>query len=124
MSQDKLKKNVAILYDCNLNAIVSIFDTEEQCDNAIKQLIFDDFRDIKRMIEESLINGTYNENDAGILQAINWAMDKGKNRILNTHFTYKGYCPSARYRKYVKQMNDFDLKYKNNTRVIILPKEI
>jgi len=124
MPQVLQPENCAILYDCSLRAIISVFTTEEQCDNAIKQLIFDDFRDIKRMIEESLINGTYNENDAAVLQAINWAMEKGKNRILNTHFTYRGYCPSARYRKYVKQLNDFDLKYKNNTRIIILPKEI
>jgi hypothetical protein len=117
-------ENCAILYDCNLRAIVSVFTTEEQCDNAIKQLIFDDFRDIKQLIEASIIVGTYNENDAGILQGINWAMEKGRDRILNTHITYRGYCPPARYRKYIKPMNDFDLTYKNNTRIIILPKEI
>ena len=116
-----LLKNVAILYDCSLGAIVSIFDTEEQCDNAIRQLIFDDFRDIKRMIEESIINGTYNDNEAGILQAINYAMDNGRKRILTTVIDYRGYCPNSRYRKYLKELNYFELKYKNNTHIITLP---
>jgi hypothetical protein len=115
-------ENCSILYDSNLRAIVSVFTTEELCDNAIKQLILDDFRDIKRMIEESIINGSYDDNDASTLQLINWAMDDGKHRILSTYVTYRGYSPSTRYRKYVKELNDFDLKYKNNTRIIILPK--
>jgi len=113
-----------ILYDCKLRAIISVFSTEELCDNAMKQLIREDYYHIRDMIEQSLINGTYQENETAILQAVNWTLNNRSNILLNTPIEYRGYCPIQRYRKYLKYMDDFDIKYKHNTRVVILPEKI
>ena len=124
MTQVLPPQKCAILYDCKLRAIVSVFSSEELCDNAIKQLIRDDYTQIKDMIEKSLINGTYEENETALLQAINWVMQNRSNNLLLTPIEYRGYRPIERYRKYIKNLDDFDIKYKHNTRVIILPEKI
>ena len=114
----------AILYDCKLCAIISVFSSEELCDNAMKQLIKEDYTQIKDMIEKSIINGTYEPNETAILQAVNWVMHNRSNSLLLTPIEYRGYSPIQRYRKYLKNLNEFDIKYKHNTSVIILPEKI
>jgi hypothetical protein len=114
----------AILYDCKLSAIISIFTSEDLCDTAMKQLIKEDYAQIKDMIEKSIINGTYEPNETALLQAVNWVMNGRSNNLLSTMIEYRGYCPIQRYRKYLKNLNDFDINYKHNTRVIILPEKI
>ena len=76
------------------------------------------------MIEKSIINGTCEENETAILQAVNWVMQNRSNNLLSVPIDYRGYLPVERYRKYLKNLDDFDLKYKHNTRVIILPEKI
>ena len=124
MTQVLPPQTCAILYDCKLRAIVTVFSSEELCDNARKQLIRDDYMQIKDMIEKSIINGTYKENETAILQAINWVMQNRSNNLLSVPIEYRGYLPIERYRKYLKTLDDFDIKYKHNTRVIILPEKI
>jgi hypothetical protein len=124
MDQVLPPQNCAILYDCRLCAIISVFSTEELCDNAMKQLIREDYIQIRDMIEKSIIDGSCEDNEPAILQAINWVIHNRSNNLLSTFIEYRDYCPIKRYRKYLKPLNDFDIKYKHNTRVIILPEKI
>ena len=120
------QKNVYILCDIKLCAILCVFSDENECDLAIRQLIREDLFTIKRLIDESFVKGTFDDifEDTGILQKINFVLDEPSLRLESIPITYQGYCPNQRYRKYYKQLNDFNMKTKNNSKIIILPEKI
>jgi hypothetical protein len=121
MAQVLPDKNCYILFDNNLNAIISVFSTLELCENAMRQLIKDDCERIRRIINDKIISLKRKDGDLGILQIINYILEKPKQRLLDMHFEYEGYSPKQNYRYYIKELNDFDMTYKNNSRIIVLP---
>ena len=113
-----------ILYDVTLNSIIAVFTSEELVDSAISQLVRDDLEIIQNHIEERMVvDELYQDKfmDMGILQQIRWILDKPKERLLRVPIDYHGNSVQARYIKWTKQLNMFDLKYKNNTAIITLP---
>lgn len=126
MTQVLPPQSVYLLCDTKLNAILGVFSTETLCDVAMRQLIRDDLLTIRRLIDDSIIKGTFDDifEDLGILQKINFILEDPSNRLTTIHIVYNGYCPLQRYRKYYKQLNDFEMKTKNNSKIIILPEKI
>jgi hypothetical protein len=113
-----------ILYDVTLNSIIAVFTSQESIDNAIRQLVRDDLEIIQNHIEERMVvDEIYQDKfmDLGILQQIRYILDKPKERLLNIPINYHRKIVQERYRKYTKELNMFDLKYKNNTAIIVLP---
>jgi hypothetical protein len=113
-----------ILYDVTLNSIIAVFTSQELIDNAIRQLVRDDLEIIRNHIEERMvIDELYQDKfmDMGILQQINYILEKPRERLLHIPIDYHRKIVQERYRKYTKELNMFDLKYKNNSAIIVLP---
>ena len=126
MTQVLPSQSVYLICDTRLNAILGVFSTESLCDLAMRQLIREDLFTIKRLIDEDIISGTYMDmvEATGILQQINFVLEDASKRLTSIHIVYNGYCPNQRYRKYYKELNDFEMKTKNNSKIIILPEKI
>jgi hypothetical protein len=90
----------------------------------MRHLIRDDCERIKRLINDKILLGKDKDklhSDLGTLQLINYILEKPKQRLLDYHFEYDGYSPKQNYRYYVKKMDDFEMMFKNNSRIIVLP---
>jgi hypothetical protein len=126
MTQVLPHQSVYLLCDNKLNAILGVFSTELSCDLAMRQLIREDLFTIKRLIDEDIINDSYMDlvEATGILQQINFVLEDASKRLTAIHVTYNGYCPNQRYRMYIKNLDDFEIKTKNNSKIIILQKKI
>jgi len=113
-----------ILYDVTLNSIIAVFTSQELIDSAIRQLVRDDLEIIQNHIEERMVvDEIYQDKfmDIGTLQQIRYILDKPKERLLQIPIDYHRKIVQERYRKYTKELNMFDLKYKNNSSIIVLP---
>jgi len=112
--------NSYILYDTKLKLIISVFSSMEKAEESKLKIIVDDVNRLTNIINNKLIVDEIEDYilDLGLLQSAYYFLADPLKR-LNTLDT-NNYVITSRYLIYVKKVDEFELKYKNNTNVILL----
>jgi len=113
-------ENSYILYDTKLRLIISVFSSMEKAEESKLALVIDDVNRLTQIINNKLLVEQVEDvvTDLGLLQSAYYFLVDPKKRLnaLDTNH----YVITSRYNIYIKKVNDFELKYKNNTNVILL----
>jgi hypothetical protein len=113
-------ENSYILYDIKLKIIVSVFSSMEKAEKAKLSLIVDDVKRLSEIINNKLLVEKVEDvvADLGLLQMAYYFLVDPSKRLSCLHTDH--HVITSRYMIYTKKVDDFELKYKNNTNVIIL----
>jgi hypothetical protein len=92
----------------------------EKAEESKLALVIDDVNRLTQIINNKLLVEQVEDvvTDLGLLQSAYYFLVDPKKRLnaLDTNH----YVITSRYNIYIKKVNDFELKYKNNTNVILL----
>jgi len=112
--------NSYILYDTKLKIIISVFSSMEKAEESKLALVVDDVKRLNEIINNKLLIEHVEDvvTDLGLLQSAYYFLADPKTRLSCLHTNH--HVITSRYVIYIKKVNDFQLKYKNNTNVILL----
>jgi hypothetical protein len=113
-------ENIYILYDAKLKLIISVFSSMEKAEDSKLSLIVDDVKRLNEIINNKLLTDRIDDvvTDLGLLQTAYYFLAAPKERLSCLHTNHN--VITSRYVIYNKRINEFELKYKNNTNVILL----
>jgi hypothetical protein len=112
--------NIYILYDKKLRLIISVFSSIEKAEETRLSIIIDDVKRLNEIINNKLLVDKIEDvvTDLGLLQTAYYFLGAPKERL---HSLHEGHdVITSRYVIYVKKIDCFDMKHKNNTNVILL----
>jgi len=118
-------KEIYILVDYKLSAIIGVFSTLKKVQEAKKALIKRDVRAIERKINEELILSNL-ETDrkyelVGILNLINYFNTNIDTAWESTVIEWDGICPHSRYGWYRTKVDTFKLEKSTYGPIILIP---
>jgi hypothetical protein len=113
-------ENSYILYDIKLKIIISVFSSQEKANKAKLSLIVDDVQRLTEIINNKLLVDKVEDvvTDLGLLQMAYYFLVDPSKRLGCLHTEH--HIITSRYIIYTKKVDEFELKYKNNTNVILL----
>jgi hypothetical protein len=113
--------NVYLLFDRNLTAIIGVFSSMTKAVDVKTKLICKDLLEFKIMIHRDILMGIHTPLDIGKLQQITYVLNKPEERCESINIEYNDKSSSCnRYCIYIKEIDDFESKYANNTKIIML----
>jgi hypothetical protein len=113
--------SVYLLFDRNLTAIIGLFSSMDKAKDVKTKLICKDLLEYKIMIHRDILMGNHTSLDIGKLQQITYVLNKPEDRCESINIEYNDKSSSCnRYCIYVKEIDDFETKYSNNTKIIML----
>lgn len=113
--------NVYLLFDRNLTAIIGVFSSMSKALDVKTKLICKDLLEYKIMIHREILMGNHTSVDIGKLQQITYVLNKPNERCETVDIEYNDKSSSCnRYCIYIKEIDDFESKYSDNTKIIML----
>jgi hypothetical protein len=113
--------NVYLLVDRNLKAIIGVFSSMNKAIDVKTKLICKDLLEYKIMIHREILMGNHTSVDLGKLQQITYVLNKPNERCETIDIEYNDKSSSCnRYSIYIKEIDDFESKYSDNTKIVML----